>query len=174
MSVNDAARNWYSRLLHSLRDKFEGGPEPESIAKPAEPPSEFESFLDDLGAEPPAADSELSLKDTTIAELTARLKDLQDLGDRLAATEQERLRGLERIAELEARLEEAPGPSTDSKLEAQVAKLTRARDRETERLDRMRAKYEERKRVAAERWRELLELKRELKVLRTKGDSKAA
>lgn len=142
---------------------------------PSEELSEFDDFLSDLGAEPsaPRGESDSVLKDATIAELTARLQDLQVLGDQLAATERERLSAVARVEELEAAAATEPKelatPSPDAQteqLEKEVRSLGRARDRQTERLDRMRTKFEERKRVAADRWRELLELKRELKALK--------
>ena len=158
MSLIHIAKSLCTKILQDLSD-----PEPPKPGEPAattecapEPePTEFESFLSDIGAEanPDDAQSKFTLKDATIAELTARLKDLQALGDQLATTEQERLKAVARISELE---------DGDKRVE----KLTRSLANEKERLIRMRSKFEERKRVAADRWHELLELRRELKQLK--------
>lgn len=136
---------------------------------------EFSSFLDDLGAEPaePDLESTILLKDLTITNLTARLMDLRGLGDELAEAERRRLAGSERILELEARLEEpldevsslrAENEELRAALAAVEAKLQKSRDvnqRTHERLARSRKKFEERNKVAADRWRELQRLKRE-------------
>lgn len=177
MNVHLAARSLCAKILATLMESAQASrrtspPAQEEIATKlpeSEEPSEFEDFLSDLGSLPnePMQAGDSVLKDATIAELTARLQDLQVLGDQLAATEQDRLRAVARVSELEAvAANEKPESARTEALEKQVASLSRARDRQTERLDRMRAKYEERKRVAADRWRELLELKRELRALK--------
>ncbi len=178
MNVRKAAKSFYEKLLASLEETLE--PQPDTVPAllgPAapQPPSEFESFLSELGAD--ATESRRAgdsiLKDSTIAELTLRLQDLQTLGERLATTEIERLRGLERISELETLLS-AHNNDDVERLEKKVASLDRARNRESEKLARMRTKFEDRKRVAADRWRELLELRRELKQLKSTGRRDAA
>lgn len=172
MNVHLAARSLCSRILATLMESARAtSPVPVSTPEAlAEERSEFEDFLSDLGSEPsaPGEPGDSVLKDATIAELTARLQDLQPMGDRLAATEQERLAAVARVEELEAAAAAEPSaPDAQTKqLEKEVESLSRARDRQTERLDRMRSKFEERKRVAADRWHELLELKREIKALK--------
>ena len=191
MSVQRVARELYSRLFPGLRGPEEervtsedaaASEEPrttdeaESPAEEADEFGEFSDFLQDVGAENCAPDPD-RLKDLTIESLREQLRDLQRLGDELAQTEQARLAGLERIAELEAEnesLREAPRSSecTDNSAHAkELAKRDRAEARLKERLDRMRTKFEERKRVAGERWRELQSLKRELREAKARTNS---
>ena len=136
---------------------------------------EFSSFLNDLGAEPvePDLESAILLKDLTITNLTDRLMDLRGLGDELAEAEKRRLAGSARILELEAELEgpvseldtvKAENERLRAALAAMEAKLQKSQDanqRTHERLAKSRKKFEDRNKVAADRWREIQKLKRE-------------
>jgi len=125
---------------------------------------EFGSFLADMGAEPVTPEeSTLAIKDATIAELQRNLAHLRPLGDRLAETERARLALVDEVAQLREQLEQvrAECAERDRKLERSERKLKTS----AERLKRMRTKFEERKRVVADRWFEIVELRKEKKQL---------
>jgi len=142
---------------------------------------EFGDLLEGLGSEPAPLDtaSALALKDATITELRRNLDQLSALGRELAdatrwrATAEASLGSLSsRCADLEARLD-APRPAEReahedharaaegvAELEAELRKREAATSRLEERLEKMRAKYEERHKLAADRWREIQSLRR--------------
>lgn len=133
----------------------------------------FEALLAEVGGTPPAAEepseAQLRIARATIEELREKLQQLQPLGDLLAEAEQARL---DLLDELEGLREDVPAPRTDSELEKELQRARRAiekRDRRverlTERLERLRARHAERDRVATERWRELVALRRENREL---------
>ena len=162
----------------------------------------FGDLLSGLGAEvsEPGEDNALALKDATIEALQGQLLDLQRLGDELAATERARLAALETIAELQRELSDArdrieeletaeSSTSTEGQdeLRAKIDRLReRLREREAisrrhyERLEKLRVRFDERDRVASERWhlihaltKEKRELEEALEKLRDQGEGTA-
>jgi hypothetical protein len=167
-----------TRLLDTLREL--GGQRP-AHADEARPPAngstseraravprhdEFADLLDAIGAidSDHGPGDQLALRDATIAELRGMLVNLRGIGDTLAWTEQERLRLLARVAELEraAAVRDARAARRERELVSRQALVARERKRHAA----TRAKLAERERVAAERWRELQALRRELRRLR--------
>ena len=146
--------------------------EPEEATRPEErelPPGEFAVFLSDMGATPVSPEeSALALRDATIAELRSSLAALRPLGDRLAEVEKVRM-GLE--AELdEARLEVE---RLTEEHQAEVAALSEEHDRLVrnstrleERVEKLRAKFNKRDRVATERWHQMRALQQERRELK--------
>jgi hypothetical protein len=102
--------------------------EPAAFAAPTD---EFADMLGELGAEPVSAvESALAVRDATIAELRARLADLSGLGERLAATERERLRLQTELAaarswqrELEERNDDLEGRAARAEAAATAAAI---------------------------------------------------
>lgn len=150
------------------------GPKPEP--KPA---AEFDDLLESLDAVLPATDDSriFSLKDETIAELQRMLETLRPVGEKLAETEQRRLAAVARIAELEGEWEAARKTGYEFRIETarlrveiekqdrKLADKETALNRANERLAKAREKYEERKRVAAERWKEIRKLRASKRAL---------
>lgn len=147
---------------------------PKPFPKPApDPASEFGDLLESLDAVLPAMDESpvLALKDATIAELQKMLAQLRPVGDKLAETERYRLAAVARISELESerdstrkavyqvRVENARLRSEVEKQERRIDEKGCALARANERLIKVREKLEERKRTAAQRWREIMELR---------------
>ena len=134
---------------------------------------EFEALLAELGSETDEnqgsiAATQLRLAQTTIEELRHNLLELQPLGELLAEAERSRLELLE---ELERACGERPR-NNDQKLQTALARSQKKlaiRDRklarQTERVELWRTRYDERRCVAAERWRELVQLRRENREL---------
>jgi len=161
--------------------------------------SEFETLLADLGAtyEEPTAEAIIARKDAEIAELRKNLLALRPMGDELAeankavlaneaaSTEElaetrarladERVRAVARKERLLGKLRSIAGRHAE--LQAQCDELgTRLRRAEGD-LKRTRgwhhkakARAEEKNRVAADRWREILRLRREIRDLRKRLD----
>ena len=147
---------------------------PESRPKPAaESAAEFGDLLESLDAVLPAVDESrvLALKDATIRELQKMLAQLRPVGDKLAETERYRLAAVARIGELEVernyaqkavyqvRVENARLRSEVEKQERRIEAKGSAIARANKRLINLREKLEERKRTAAQRWREIMELR---------------
>lgn len=147
--------------------------------------AEFADLLSDLGAVPveaPAnaetAPDAFDLKDVTILELQKALALLQPLGERLAESEKRRL-------ELEAALAEAERASVATsersresvralgeELRGEIAGLRKHLARAQAQLASTRARLDERKRVAAERWSEIRALRAERTRLRRELDAR--
>ncbi|TDJ72302.1 MAG: hypothetical protein E2O39_06905 [Planctomycetota bacterium] len=153
---------------------------PEPAPQPApESAAEFGDLLESLDAVLPAVDdtSILALKDATITELQKMLAQLRPVGDRLAETERYRLAAVARIGELEVerdcaqkafyqvRVENARLRSEAEKQERMIEAKASAIARANDRLIKLREKLEERKRTAAQRWREIMELRAGKKAL---------
>lgn len=155
-------------LLRRLADALEpAAPGTEGAADGSD--SEFADLLADLGAQAPAGEeaADAGLKDATIAALRGELHNLRDLGDRLARTEQERLALAARVAELEAGAA-AVGPSDETgvaRLERRLEQREGVLERAREQLAQQRARTEEWKRKAAERWHEITALRGRVKEL---------
>ena len=170
----DALREMTSEL--KARDPVaESPPQPNGTAECTadSPPSsdEFSELLDAIGAidSDHGPDAQLALRDATIAELRNMLQNLRGIGDQLAWTEQERLRLVARVAELE----QAFAFESDvriARLEKEIARRKELVARERKRHSATRAKLAERERVAAERWREILELRKAQKQQRKSGE----
>lgn len=143
---------------------------------------EFGDLLAELAAVQGPADpaTALALKDATIAALRGNLEQLRPMGEEFAAATIWRtsaeavlasLAGL--CAELQARAD-APREAAGERegvvqrvveLELELGQHATAARRLEERLEAMRAKYEERRKVAAERWREIQSLRSERRRL---------
>ncbi len=133
---------------------------------------EFQELLAELGAENQEPDyaTELARKDGTIAELQAMLNGLRGLGDLLAESEKRRLATEARVAALESELVQAREdlarlPDFDERQLRELEKREAVLAKERERHAATREKLSERKRVAAERWRELQQLRSEVRRL---------
>ncbi len=137
---------------------------------------EFGALLADLNveetdAQPDPMESKLRLANATIDELRTNLANLQPLGDLFAEAENARL---ELLAELEGTRDRRPRAATasnDAERElAQTHKELAERDRRiatlTERVKRLRGRFDERDRVATDRWHELVRLRKELRAAR--------
>jgi len=122
----------------------------------------YSEMLAELGAEPPPPESADDLKDTAIRALSDNLRGLRDLGDQLARAEQDKLALAARVEELEAGAgEDAVVARLERKLEQREGVLARTR----ERLTSQRAKTDDWKSKAAERWHEIGSLRKQLKEL---------
>ncbi len=146
--------------------------------------SEFAEFLSDLGATAgePDADSRQALQAGRIAALEEQLQQLRPLGDMLAASDRALLAEQARVQELEAELTargadcelgaEEGAATLVSKLRKERQKLRRKLARREKvieggkmRLAAMRDKRDERHQIAADRWREILKLRKANKAL---------
>lgn len=128
--------------------------------------TEFRDLQAEIGAvleETPESD----LRDATIAELRDNLERLKPLGVLLAEAERRRLATEEQLARLmlahealqrEHDEEREAGPP-DARLARELERQSAARQRAEERLDETRAKLDEKRLVASERWKEIRALR---------------
>ncbi len=180
MEFSQSVGNTLLRSWKTLQERMKGGWRSllglrRARVQPADAGDEddFEALLAELGSETDEnqgtnAATQLQLAQATIEELRHNLLELQPLGELLAEAERSRLMLLE---ELERACGERPRNS-DQKLQTALARSQKElaiRDRkiarQTERVELWRIKYDERRRVAAERWRELVQLRRENREL---------
>lgn len=178
------------QLLSELRDRLRralsDGVGPPSAPTESTEPDEFAELLEAIGSTASddsaeaAVRTQLALRDATIAELREMLTRLRGIGDRLARTEQERIRLVDRIAALEAlraaEAEEALCAAERSqealeRLELKLSEREGVLARERERHAATREKLAEQKRIAAERWHELTHLRSETRRLETALDA---
>jgi chromosome segregation ATPase len=177
-------------LLRRLLTRERRSAEPEDVES-----QEFRDLLDGVGAEPVEDEHarQLLLRDATISELRASLAQLQPLGEELALSEKGRMTAEQEVAALRSRIDamRAEAEAAAERKEAQptptqagTTSLREALKQETRRSEGLRkrlettnAKLEERRSVAAERWRELCGLRsertglaRELKAARRRQE----
>lgn len=115
-------------------------------------------------------EAQLRLAEATIDELRENLHRLQPLGEQLAEAEKARLDLLE---ELESARPAPEPPASDVKaLQAELSaarKLSARKEKRiatlTERIQRLRTRFDDRDRTASERWHELVRLRRENREL---------
>lgn len=127
--------------------------------------AEYEDLLRAIGGGPDeaAGPAASDLRDATIAELRRVFEELRPLGEQLAESERARLAAEEEARRLAAAMESI-GADVEG-LRGELAKQTALRARLEERAAALRAKRDERHRVAADRWREIRRLRGECKRL---------
>lgn len=147
--------------------------------------AEFSDMLADLGAEPavapespPASENAFDLKDVTILELQKALALLQPLGERLGESEAKRLELEAQLAASERALIANSERSRETMrvlaedMREETTRLRKQLARAEALLETTRAKLDERKRVAAERWSEIRALRGERARLRRELDGR--
>ena len=159
-SLRSACRILLERLTGRLAPE---APAPEGGADSEQ--QDYAEMLLELGAEPPPREGADILKDTAIHELTHNLQGLSDLGDRLARTEQDRLALAARVEELEAEGDASGEVAIVQRFERKLEQREGVLARTRERLASQRAKTEEWKRKAAERWHQIGSLRKQVKEL---------
>jgi uncharacterized membrane protein YccC len=138
--------------------------------------AEFHELLADLGASdaPPDPAAEIASRDATIAELKGMLAGLRGLGDELALATRLRMEAEARCRSLEADLQSLraatqPAPTeaepTTERLQKELERRETVLANERERHAATRTKLLERRRIAAERWRELQDLRAQVRRL---------
>lgn len=174
MSILSGAFAFIRGVVTTEESATEVADPPKSFPKPGPGPvTEFGNLLESLDAVLPAVDESpvLALKDATIQELQRMLAQLRPVGDKLAETEKLRLAAVAQIEELEderdstqkavyqLRVENGRLRSELAKHERRIEEKAAALVRVNERLIKVRERFDERRKTAGERWREILELR---------------